>query len=453
MATQHLLSLSGHLRREFTAANSLLRTARFWSGIAKVVLALGLSKWLRSLLRHFWWHRGMFAMLQASTLVNLRRMWGNRQRYQVMLYEHEELEEEYAVWWPERTSEPESPQRLWILVPGGMSDGDSVAGYFDELLQSGVIDKANEDWCLFHNAGTGGAEWRKQTYAGLSDPAFLLDYLKRLGAYSRDEHTKHECPYREIVILGFSVGGMLTLATADKIFNAKVYHAKPEEALQKPTLLAGRAQSASLSKDGHCSVKDGQQQSSGGRVSRRCTREVRPCRLRFVSVHSPDHLRNTFEAMTKWSWFARLDIPLALHFWAVNLRNRLIFKCPEGRLLPWPPTWSYIRHITEVAWAQNQVLKKQATGASACQGQLQMPFEHFEGDFSLQLRATLPAGEVLRIQNPEDPVVDRSTLDPNCLRKCDVWWFREGGHVMCFGASPKLACRLRKWVEHPPVVM
>ena len=25
----------------------------------------------------------------------------------------------------------------------------------------------------------------------------------------------------------------------------------------------------------------------------------------FVSVHSPDHLRNTFEAMTKWSWFAR----------------------------------------------------------------------------------------------------------------------------------------------------
>ena len=32
----------------------------------------------------------------------------------------------------------------------------------------------------------------------------------------------------EIVILGFSVGGMLTLATADKIFNAKVYHAKPE---------------------------------------------------------------------------------------------------------------------------------------------------------------------------------------------------------------------------------
>ena len=26
--------------------------------------------------------------------VNLRRMWGNRQRYQVMLYEHEELEED-----------------------------------------------------------------------------------------------------------------------------------------------------------------------------------------------------------------------------------------------------------------------------------------------------------------------------------------------------------------------
>ncbi|CAE7240000.1 Arsg, partial [Symbiodinium pilosum] len=49
-----------------------------------------------------------------------------------------------------------------------------------------------------------------------------------------------------------------------------------------------------------------------------------------------------------------------------------------------------------------------------------------------------------------DPVVDRSTLDPTCLQRCDIWWIREGGHVMCFGASPQLARRLRKWVEHRP---
>ncbi|CAE6967779.1 rluD, partial [Symbiodinium natans] len=355
---------------------------------------------------------------------------------------------EYAVWWPERSSQPAEPKRLWILVPGGMSDGDSVAGYFHELLQSGVIDKSSEDWCLFHNAGTGGAEWRKQTYAGLSDPAFLLDYLKRLGAYSHDGPTKQDCLYREIIVLGFSVGGMLTLSTADKIFNG----AQPTQAhIQKATLL-GREHLkrwASFYKDGRCIAKDGSQLNIDNQASSNCTLEV-PCRLRFVSVHSPDHLRNTFEAMTKWSWFARLDIPLALHFWAVNLRNRLIFKCPEGRLLPFPPTWSYIRHITEVAWAQNQVLKKQAVGESACQ--VKVPFEHLDGDFSLQVQAPLPPGEVLRIQNPEDPVVNKSTLDPHCLQKCDVWWFREGGHVMCFGASPKLARRLRKWVEHPPLV-
>ncbi|CAK9058908.1 unnamed protein product [Durusdinium trenchii] len=73
--------------------------------------------------------------------------------------------------------------------------------------------------------------------------------------------------------------------------------------------------------------------------------------------------------------------------------------------------------------------------------------EHFEDAFALRLRKTLPAGEVLRIQNPEDPVVDLTTLDQKGLKCCDVWWVRDGGHVMCFGASRGLAWRLRKWVE------
>ncbi|CAE7240006.1 rluD, partial [Symbiodinium pilosum] len=240
LALADFVSKGGRWSREIAAMRALCGTRRFWSGLVKLALAFGLSKWLRSLLRHFWWHRGMFVMLRASTMVNLRRVFGQRQEYHIVMHEHEELGEEYAVWWPERTSHPQSPERLWILVPGGMSDGDSVAGYFDELLRSNVIDKSKEDWCLFHNAGTGGAEWRKQTYAGLSDPAFLLDYLKHLGAYHQGGSAKRRCRYSEVVVLGFSVGGMLTLATADKIFNA-THHVKLDQAaVRTPTLLTGR---------------------------------------------------------------------------------------------------------------------------------------------------------------------------------------------------------------------
>jgi len=151
--------------------------------------------------------------------------------------------------------------------------------------------------------------------------------------------------------------------------------------------------------------------------------------------------------MTKWAFCARLDIPLSLHFWAVNLRSGLLFKCPRGPWFPWPPTWSYIRRFTEAAWAQNQALKHQAEGNPVEAEDLEMPFEHFADAFALRLRKTFPAGEVLRIQNPEDPVVDRTTLDQRCLTCCDIWWVCGGGHVMCFGARADLARRFRKWVD------
>mmetsp|Transcript_57547 Transcript_57547/g.134809 ORF Transcript_57547/g.134809 Transcript_57547/m.134809 type:complete len:449 (+) Transcript_57547:37-1383(+) len=430
------------LQREVSAGRALYNRRSFWSGLLKVAFAIGLSRWLRSLLRHFWWHRGMFVMLRASLMVNFRRFRGQRQEYRVELHEHPHGEA-CAVWWPIRRAAPALPKRLWVLVPGGMSDGDSVAGYFDELLSSKVIDKSKEDWCLFHTAGTGGAEFRQQTFAGLSDPSFLLDYLRSIGAYSPKGNTAGACRYREVIVLGFSAGGMLTLAAADEVFNKDACQ-NVEVDLDKPTILTRRAKVQACRAAAHQKMKadDSTIMNEGG---------LPRCRLRFVSVHSPDHLRRTFEAIASWSWFARIDIPLALHFWVVNLRNRLLFKCPQGRLLPWPPTWWYIRHLTEAAWAQNEARKKRAKGENVCAEEVTMPFEHFDNHFSLQLRAPLPPGEVLRIQNPEDPVVDLCSLDPKCLQCCDVWWFREGGHVMCFGASPELVRRLRKWVEHQPI--
>ena len=384
-----------------------------WRSLSSLLLAACISRYLRSLVQNFWWHRSMASMICGSVAVNLRKLLGRRQRYRIDIHQHHERKEEYAVWWPKdsENSKASSASRLWVLVPGGMSDGDSIAGYIDEFLYSNII-APSEDWCIFHNAGTGGAQWQHGTFTGLSDPTFLLDFLQTLKATNDTEPC---CHYREIITVGFSVGGMLALAAADKVI-------KPFNAWKE------------------------QEDKSRGDVNGN-TGDRNYCRLRFVSVHSPDCLRTTFEAMTKWAFCARLDIPLSLHFWAVNLRSGLLFKCPRGPWFPWPPTWSYIRRFTEAAWAQNQALKHQAEGNPVEAEDLEMPFEHFADAFALRLRKTFPAGEVLRIQNPEDPVVDRTTLDQRCLTCCDIWWVCGGGHVMCFGARADLARRFRKWVD------
>ncbi|CAJ1397170.1 unnamed protein product [Effrenium voratum] len=358
--------------------------------------------------RHFWWHRSVAALLCGSTRVNLWRLLGRRQRYRVEIREHCKKHEEYAIWWPE---ERKMASRLWILVPGGMSDGDSIAGYIDEFLQCKVIGD-DEDWCIFHNAGTGGATWQRGTFTGLSDPTFLLDFLQSLHAFN----SKQPCQYSEIITLGFSVGGMLSLAAADKLL-------KPMSQVTE-----------------HGNTPD-----HNGNADYQSL-----CRLRFISVHSPDCIRTTFETMTQWALCARIDIALALHFWAVNLRSGLLFRCPKGPWFPWPPTWSYIRRFTEAAWAQNEVMMQRAAGKQVELEEVAAPFESFEDAFAMRLRKLLPAGEVLRIQNPEDPVVDRTTLDAKGLQCCDVWWVRGGGHVMCFGACPELPGRLRRWVDYKP---
>lgn len=361
-------------------------------------------------------------MIYRSSLVNLRRLLVHHQKYDVQIRTHRDTKEEYAVWWPKDKPHILQPHRLWVLVPGGMSDGDSYSGYFDDLLASGAIDKAREDWCFFHNPGTGGAQWRTSAFCGLNDTSCLIDFLLHLEALHTEEECLFDCRYKEIVVMGFSVGGMLTLQVAHKL----------------------------LSSAAEDKGKNVESENLDSPIQQHAVDEMtlrHRSTFRFVSVHSPDNLRLTFETMQQWIIFGRLDIPLALHFWAVNLRSGLLRKCPKAPQLPWPPTWSYIRKFTEAAWAQHEYDKQQLHGKS--HEYPQATFEEFEHAFTLALRTPLPAGRVLRIQNPEDPVVPSSTLDPEGLKCTEVWWLVAGGHVMCFGACPGLGKRLRAWIEQP----
>eukprot|EP00933_Yihiella_yeosuensis_P022943 TRINITY_DN17951_c0_g1_i2.p1 TRINITY_DN17951_c0_g1~~TRINITY_DN17951_c0_g1_i2.p1 ORF type:complete len:406 (+),score=30.04 TRINITY_DN17951_c0_g1_i2:26-1243(+) len=376
----------------------------------KSLLSVALLTLLRSLTTHFWWHKGMVSMVWRCLLVNLRRLLlGQRQHYRIEIHEHSETHEEYAIWWPKGkvNKAPAGAKRLWVLLPGGMSDGDSIAGYIDDLLRSGAINRECEDWCLFHNPGTGGAQWRTSVFCGLSDPRYLVDFLLRLGGIAPSDASKvSTCQYKEIVVLGFSVGGMLSLQTASKLL-------------------------APAGND-HCA-----------------TAFQSKTNLRFVAVHSPDHLRRTFEAMTRWNLFGRIDVPLALHFWAVCSRSGHLARCPKAPQWPWPPTWSYIRRFTEAAWSQNELIKtlKSVSNGNHRVEHVNAAFEDFEHNFSTSLKDPLPLGRVLRIQNPEDPVVVKETLCQKALECCETWWVVGGGHVMCFGSCPDLGFRLRRWIE------
>lgn len=414
-----LLATGGALRLRLW-----LRHARSASGPSGahllVLLATGGALWLRSWLRHARWHCQVWEMLWRVLISNSRRLCGCWHKYDVEFLHSQADGEEYAIWWPKQISNnPLVPCRLWVLVPGGMGDGDCISGYIPEILRSGAIDCASEAWCIFHPGGTGGA--RVKSAAGFTGfaPTHLFDFLGQLGALWNDggagtgNYAAAPCPYSEVVVLGFSAGGMLVLQAAQELLSS---------AGPSPT--------------------------PAGFSARQWESK---CTIRFVAVHSPDSIRKTFELFTQWGCFARLDVPFAIHLWWTFWRMGVFRLCP--RAPRWSlPCWASMRRATEAIFSQKEVLRRMAEGSwTESKAWPQTRFEDFEcGNFAWMSRSHLPQGRVLRIQNPEDPVVPVSGLDPEALKRCEVWWVKGGGHCMCFGAVPLLGVRLRAWIEKQP---
>merc|ERR1712224_712243 len=113
--------------------------------------------------------------------------------------------EEDCVWGPPNVQRQGS--RCWVLLPGGMSSGRDF--YITSFARSKAIAEA-ESWVVFHNPGQGGSKMPAcaETHAellGLTRTDCLAHFLRSLRAN-----------FEHIVVVGFSAGGMPTMAMAQQ---------------------------------------------------------------------------------------------------------------------------------------------------------------------------------------------------------------------------------------------
>lgn len=188
-------------------------------------------------------------------------------------------EVECAVWWPTKLLHVQA-SRLWVVIPGGMCDGRDF--YVQEFVDSGAIDETIEDWCVFHPAGSGGA-LVEGFFAVQIFPVHLQDFLSRM--------ILPRGSYKEVVVVGFSLGGILALKTAQS--------------------------------------------------------DDTPSSAKFVAVHSPDNLQSTLEEFRKYPFF-RFDALCAI--WIRLLMRKDPLSCRLSRKKWFRPNLSWLAWITEETW-------------------------------------------------------------------------------------------------------
>lgn len=207
--------------------------------------------------------------------------------------------ERYMVWWgskPVPSPQRSEPQRVWVLLPGGMTSGDTF--YAWAAVSSGVF--GDDHWAVFHNPGIVN---KVQTGppAALTDTTyiehFVTEVLPGLGCRA--------------TLMGFSAGSMLTIAMA----------ARADE-LDKQT--------------------------------RATTCRTLDC---CVAIHGPDLIRAPFESFHR-SW-SRFDIPFAYSLYRTMVRSgctRILPSDAGGGLhecwLPWLTGWNWMRSYTEKTFRQ-----------------------------------------------------------------------------------------------------
>ena len=155
-------------------------------------------------LKDFTWWQGLYDTLYCYAKIHLRNllMTGHfkQQFVQKEVIVDDTDGETSVVWWGRRalqTSKPTGDKILWVILPGGMRAGDSF--YTSEAV--GKLVHGEEDWCVFHNPGI--------VNTVLSHPPALVDtkYLECFLHRSREK-------YDRIILLGFSAGGMLSVAAS-----------------------------------------------------------------------------------------------------------------------------------------------------------------------------------------------------------------------------------------------
>ena len=125
--------------------------------------------------------------------------------------------EKYVVWWSSKSVKvfnetietngglnkkvlPKVSSRIWIILPGGMTTADTF--YTWDAIKSGLFEK--EPWCIFHNPGI-VSKCYKRSPPGLTETTYIEHFIQSLKQEGR-----------QVSLIGFSAGSMLTIAIKSK---------------------------------------------------------------------------------------------------------------------------------------------------------------------------------------------------------------------------------------------
>lgn len=106
--------------------------------------------------------------------------------------------EDFCIWW---LRDKAASGRVWILIPGGMSDGHDF--YIHQFIASGAT--ASDDVAVFHPPGQGGTQWKRRFGYAFTDCSYLHELVERLSAYSA------------VGVVGFSAGGLMAVRWAKEV--------------------------------------------------------------------------------------------------------------------------------------------------------------------------------------------------------------------------------------------
>ena len=299
--------------------------------------------------------------------------------------------ERYAVWWSSKTDKhfnktikthdttndllvSDSSSKIWIILPGGMTTADTF--YTWDAIKSGLFD--DEPWCIFHNPGIINKCY-KRSPPGLTETTYLehlIQMLKRQG--------------RQISVIGFSAGSMLTIAIAKK-------------ADELDDLKGSNDKSKTLD----------------------CC----------VAVHGPDKIRDVFEYFYHET-YSRLDILFSLSLYTTMCKSGCTQFLPlnaggglHKNKLVWLSGWSWMKAYTEDVF--QSPWHKMEESLRSCDSALSTPI----------------ITPVMRVLSLNDPIVDFSRCcNPRNFSNVDKVYFQpKAGHCCAFRYDKDLATHIKRW--------
>ena len=333
------------------------------------------------------WFYGLYQTVSAIALARRPNIFKQLVKEEIKALDGEK----YVVWWSSKSIQHFSKSiktnevsndniksivssRIWIILPGGMTTADTF--YTWDAIKSGLFDE--EPWCIFHNPGIVNKCY-KRSPPGLTETTYIEEFIQTLKQQGR-----------QISLIGFSAGSMLTIAMAKK------------------------ADDLDILKNSNNKIK------------------TLDC---CVAVHGPDKIRDVFEYFHKET-YSRLDILFSLSLYKTMCNSGCTKFLPSNaggglhnNKLAWISGWSWMKAYTESVF--RSPWDKMEDSLWSCDSALSKPLNT----------------PVMRVLSLNDPIVNFSKCcNPQNFSNVDKVYIQpKAGHCCAFRYDEDLAMQIKRW--------